>query len=49
MGIDVRVIKRAGNSVRSDAKSEPLSDKNCGRSNCMFCSSGNEGALKLTP
>ena len=44
VGIDVRVIKRAGNSVRSDAKSEPLSDKNCGRSNCMCCSSGNEGS-----
>ena len=27
MGMDVKVIERAGNSVRSDAKSEPLRDK----------------------
>ena len=43
MGMDVRVIERAGNSVRSDAKSEPLRNKNCGRGDCMCCSSGNEG------
>ena len=46
MGKDVRDIERAGNPVRSDAKSEPLSDKNCGRSNCMCCSSGNEGGCE---
>ena len=43
MGMDVRVIERAGNSVRSDAKSEPLRNKSCGRGDCMCCSSGNEG------
>ena len=46
MGMDVRVIERAGNSVRSDAKSEPLRNKNCGRGDCMCCSSGNEGGCE---
>ena len=44
--MDVKVIERAGNSVRRDAKSEPLRNKNCGRSNCMCCTSGNEGSCE---
>ena len=47
MAMDVKVIERAGNSVRRDAKSEPLRNKNCGRSNCMCCTSGNEGSCEI--
>ena len=46
MGMDVRVIERAGKSVKSDAKSEPLRSKNCGRDDCMCCSTGNEGGCE---
>ena len=46
MGMDVRVIERAGRSVKSDAKSEPLRSKNCGRDSCMCCSTGNPGGCE---
>ena len=46
MGMDVKVVERAGKAVKSDAKSEPLRNKSCGRDNCMCCSSGNEGGCE---
>ena len=46
MGMDVKVIEKAGNSGRRDAKSEPLRNKNCGRVACMCCSLGNEGGCE---
>ena len=46
MGMDVKVVERAGKSVKSDAKSEPLRDKSCGRATCMSCSTGNEGGCE---
>ena len=46
MGMDVKVVERAGKSVKSDAKSEPLRNKSCGRATCMCCSSGNEGGCE---
>ena len=46
MGMDVRVIERAGRSVKSDAKSEPLRSKDCGRAKCMCCSTGNPGGCE---
>ena len=46
MGMDVKVVERAGKSVKSDAKSEPLRNKSCGRATCMSCSTGNEGGCE---
>ena len=42
-GIKVAVRERAGNSVRSDAKAEPLRMKGCGRVDCLCCSKGKPG------
>ena len=41
MGMDVTVKLRAGRSVKSDAKPEPLRNHQCGREECMCCSTGN--------
>ena len=43
VGMDVTVRIRAGNTVKSDAKSEPLRRPECGREKCMCCSTGNPG------
>ena len=37
------VRERAGLSVKTDAKSEPLRDKGCQRPNCLCCSKGRPG------
>ena len=42
-GINVTVRERAGTSIRSDAKSEPLRTKGCDRDDCLVCSSGKPG------
>jgi hypothetical protein len=42
-GMSVKVRERAGLSVRSDAKSEPLRSKGCQRINCLCCSQGKPG------
>ena len=42
-GINVTVRKRAGTSIRSDAKSEPLRTKGCDRDDCLVCPSGKPG------
>ena len=43
MEMDVRVIERAGKLLKSDARSDPLRSKNCGRIYCIACSTGNSG------
>ena len=45
---DIRVMvkMRAGNSVRTDAKSEPLRVKDCGREECLCCSTENPGGCE---
>ena len=42
-GISVTVRERAGQSMRSDAKSEPLRQKGCNRAECLVCCSGKGG------
>ena len=42
-GISVTVRERAGESVRSDSKSEPLREKGCHRVDCLCCSRGKPG------
>ena len=42
-GIFVTVRERAGVSVRSDSKSEPLREKGCHRVDCLCCSRGKPG------
>ena len=42
-GISVTVRERAGTSVRSDCKSEPLRKKGCDRLDCLVCASGKPG------
>ena len=41
--IKVTVRERAGISVKTDAKSEPLRSKSCGRVDCLCCSKGKPG------
>ena len=45
-GIEVKVLLRAGASVGSDAKSEPLRGKACGRQDCLCCSTGHPGGCE---
>ena len=45
-GVQVTVCLRAGFSVGSDAKSEPLRQKSCGRDNCLCCSTGHPGGCE---
>jgi hypothetical protein len=42
-GIKVTVRERAGSSLKSDAKPEPLRNKSCGREECLCCSKGRPG------
>lgn len=42
-GFIIAVVERVGDSVRHDAKSEPLRVRGCGRRDCLCCSSGKEG------
>ena len=42
-GISVTVRERAGTSIRSDAKSEPLRQKGCNRIDFLKCYSGKGG------
>ena len=42
-GINISVRERAGISLRSDAKSEPLRRKGCNRIDCLVCSGGKAG------
>ena len=42
-GIRIAVIERAGDSVRQDAKSEPLRARGCGREDCLCCANGKSG------
>ena len=41
-GIHVPIIQRAGKSVRSDVKPEPLRKAGCGRLECLVCRSGDK-------
>ena len=45
-GIKVALKLRAGMSVKSDAKSEPLRKKECVRIDCFCCSRGNPGGCE---
>ena len=41
------VVKlRAGRAVKSDAKSEPLCNQECGRYDCLCCGTGNPGGCE---
>ena len=42
-GISVTVRERAGLSLKSDAKSEPLRRKGCNRTDCLCCAKGKPG------
>ena len=46
MDMNVVVKLRAGKSVKSDAKSEPLRNDECGRKDCMCCETGNPGGCE---
>ena len=46
MDMNVVVKVRAGRSVKTDAKSEPLRKPECGRENCLCCASGNPGGCE---
>ena len=39
--------ERAGDSLKQDAKSEPLRNRSCGRDNCLCCSSGKPGNCEV--
>ena len=41
-GIRVQVCLKAGQSVRSDTKSEPLRNTGCARENCLPCKSSED-------
>ena len=45
-GMKVTLKLRAGASLKSDAKSEPLREKECGRESCFCCGSGNPGGCE---
>ena len=45
-GIRVAVKLRAGKSLKSDAKSEPLRKDDCGRDSCLCCSTGHPGGCE---
>ena len=45
--LDVSVRLRAGRSVKSDVKSEPLRKQECDREKCMCCSTGNPGGCEM--
>ena len=44
--IKVVVKLRAGQSLKSDSKAEPLRMKECGRNECLCCSKGNPGGCE---
>ena len=44
-GIHLTVRPKAGRTIRKDAK-EPFRNKECGRTNCFCCSSGNPGGCE---
>lgn len=46
-GLEVSVRLRAGRSVASDCKPEPLRKPECGREKCLCCSSGNPGGCEI--
>ena len=46
MEMDVRVIERAGKLLKSDARSDPLRSKNCGRIYCIACSTSKSGGCE---
>ena len=45
-GMRVVVQERAGDSVKNTAKAEPLRNQSCGRTNCLPCTTGEEGMCK---
>ena len=42
-GIKVTVRQRAGASMKTDTKAEPLRNKSCGREDCLCCAKGRPG------
>ena len=45
-GIHLTVRTRAGRAIKKDANTEPFRSKECGRTNCFCCLSGNPGGCE---